>query len=316
MAQVNISICIPAYKRIGFVSRLLESVAEQTYKDYEVIITDDSSDDEIYQLCKKYEQQMHVRYFKNNLPLGSPENWNEGIRKAQGKWIKIMHDDDWFADPDCLQQFAEAARQNTSDFIFSGFCNHFLGTEKKEKIIISGFDKRLLQKNPCYLLRQNYIGHPSTTLIRNNIEEWFDKKLKWVVDIEFYIRILGKKPKFKTIDKPLINIGISNEQITHAVFRNPEIEIPENIYLLNKITAKNLKAIFAYDYFWRFLRNLSINNIEQMKMRTDMPIPYVIRLMIGQQSVVPASLLKIGIISKALMFLSYIYSRCTNALNK
>lgn len=315
MAEINISICIPAYKRIDFLKRLLDSVASQSYKNYEVVITDDSNTIDVEDFIKNYASTIPaLKYFKNSPILGSPENWNECIRKANGKWIKIMHDDDWFEDNTSLQQFADAAENNTSDFIFSGFYNNFLKENRKEKNLISHRNKFLLKKNPCYLLKKNFIGHPSTTLIKNNLDYWYDNKIKWVVDIEFYIRVLDKKKSFYDINKPLINIGIGDEQITHEVFRKPEIEIPENIYLINKLTTSRLRAVFAYDYFWRFLRNLSIRNIDQIKKYTSEPIPQAIQIMIKQQSFIPSSLLKIGIVSKTCMFISYLHCRIKNIL--
>ena len=92
-----ISICIPAYKRIEFLQRLFNSIAIQTYKDYEVIITDDSPDESVSTFIKNYGAIDNVLYFRNLITLGTPENWNESIRKASGTWIKLMHDDDWFA---------------------------------------------------------------------------------------------------------------------------------------------------------------------------------------------------------------------------
>ncbi len=103
-----ISICIPAYKRIEFLQRLFDSIAIQTYKDYEVIITDDSSDEVVATFVKNYQGIESVHYYRNLTTLGTPENWNESIRKASGTWIKLMHDDDWFADANSLQTFYEA----------------------------------------------------------------------------------------------------------------------------------------------------------------------------------------------------------------
>ena len=315
MAEINISICIPAYKRIDFLKRLLDSVAEQLYKNYEVVITDDSNNNDVEDFVKQYADKIsQLKYFKNSSSLGSPENWNECIRKANGKWIKLMHDDDWLEDKNSLQQFADAAEKNESDFIFSGFYNNFLKENRKEKNLILNRDKNFLKKNSCYLLKQNFIGHPSTTLIKNNLENWYENKIKWVVDIEFYIRVLDEKKSFYFINKPLINIGIGDEQITREVFRKPEIEIPENIYLINKLTTSRLRAVFAYDYFWRFLRNLSVRSINDVKKYTSEPIPEVIQIMIKQQSFISPSLLKIGIVSKTCMFISYLYCRFKNIL--
>src|SRR5215203_885011 len=118
--RVFISICIPAYKHVEYLKRLLDSTVIQTFKNFEVIITDDSPGSEVEQLCLQYKSLLPIKYIRNNVPLGSPGNWNACIGNASGQWIKIMHDDDWFANEESLKSFADAAFQNgDSNFIFS-----------------------------------------------------------------------------------------------------------------------------------------------------------------------------------------------------
>ena len=98
-----ISICIPAYKRLHYLERLFRSIEIQTYKNYEVIITDDSADDTVKEFIDNYSAISNIQYYRNKNILGTPENWNEAIRKANGVWIKLMHDDDWFANENSLE---------------------------------------------------------------------------------------------------------------------------------------------------------------------------------------------------------------------
>src|SRR5688500_14571649 len=124
MASAVISICIPAYKNTLFLKRLLDSIAEQTYQDYEVIITDDSPDDIVEKFVQGYQKIPSIFYYRNPYSLGTPENWNEAIRKSTGTWIKLMHNDDWFSGPDSLALFY-AAIQPGKDFIFSAYENEY-----------------------------------------------------------------------------------------------------------------------------------------------------------------------------------------------
>ena len=116
-----ISICIPAYKHVDFLERLLDSILTQTYTDYEIVITDDSPDNSVAEIVERFKTKAEIRYFKNVQPLGTPENWNEAIRKANGQWIKIMHNDDWFARKDSLQIFYNNIQQHPGGGIFL-FC--------------------------------------------------------------------------------------------------------------------------------------------------------------------------------------------------
>lgn len=101
---MKVSICIPAYKHIDFLRRCLNSILEQRFTDYEVVITDDSPDDSLQKLVEEYSDE-RIKYFKNKKALGSPLNWNEGIKKANGEYIKILHHDDWFSSPDSLEKY-------------------------------------------------------------------------------------------------------------------------------------------------------------------------------------------------------------------
>src|SRR5258705_12616457 len=100
MSQYFISICIPAYKRVKYLERLLESIMTQEYKDFEVIISDDSDDDCVARHIKNYSGKFSIHYYKNNPSLGTPANWNFAISLARGIWIKLMNHHDWFSSPD------------------------------------------------------------------------------------------------------------------------------------------------------------------------------------------------------------------------
>ena len=65
MKNPIISICIPAYKRIDYLKRLLWSIEIQKFKDFEVIISDDSNDDSVAVLLKEFNGRFEIKYFKN-----------------------------------------------------------------------------------------------------------------------------------------------------------------------------------------------------------------------------------------------------------
>jgi glycosyltransferase involved in cell wall biosynthesis len=298
-----ISICIPAYKRVHYLKRLLDSISIQSFKNYEVVITDDSNDKSVADLVEQYKNHFFLRYQKNPVALGTPENWNESIRLAAAPWIKLMHDDDWFGSADALQQFADATGKE-HDFIFSAYFNCYEARPARELVVASRMNRNLLQTDPFNLVSTNMIGPPSVTLYRRNAIE-YDKRMKWRVDIDFYIQFL-RNASFHFIKTPLINVGISEEQVTQSCFLVPEVEIPENFLLLEKMGISSLNNWIVYDSWWRLMRNLNIKNITEIsKAGYVKPVPPVIKRMIRQQRLVSARLLKIGVLSKTLMFISW-----------
>ncbi|MFY7900653.1 MAG: glycosyltransferase family 2 protein [Chitinophagaceae bacterium] len=305
-----ISICIPAYKRVQYLKHLLESIAIQSYQPFEVIITDDSgSDNSVEKLVQDYQHQFTIIYQKNQQALGTPANWNAAIALANGSWIKLMHDDDWFTSDQSLQQMVQAITK--ADFIFSGYHLANANTQAiTSTYLLSKYHQQLLQSSPLHLLKQNFVGHPSTTLINKSvITKWYDEKVKWVVDIEFYIRTL-QQHRYYCIQQPLVTIGMSDSQVTKQVFRKPEIEIPENLYLLQQLGNQSLHNIIVYDYFWRVWRNLQIRQVITIQQYApEMAITKAVQNMVKLQQKIPYPLLKIGIISKACMFIGYLMNK-------
>ena len=104
-------------------------------------------------------QKIQIIYFKNEQQLGSPENWNEGMRKAKGQWIKLMHDDDWFSNKHSLQLFADAINDNPDcSFFFSAYRNIYLEEEKQEDVFPEMHRYKLLLKNAATLFSKNIIN--------------------------------------------------------------------------------------------------------------------------------------------------------------
>lgn len=287
--------------------RLLDSVCEQSFKDFEVIITDDSPGTDVKELCDAYQNKFTLSYNRNNQPLGTPENWNEAIRKANGEWIKLMHDDDWFSNEDSLRYFADEIKKNkTASFIFSAYRNIYLDTGKQEEVFIDSFRYKLLKKNPATLFSKNIIGPPSVVLHRNDHHFFYDANLKWLVDIDFYIRYFqSDKPVY--IPQSIINVGMSSQQVTRETFRVRDVEIPENFYVLNKAGLHQLKNILVYDAWWRLLRNLGIKNISDIR-NSGYPgnVHPVVLSMIGWQQKLPGFFLNIGMCSKTCMCIHYL----------
>jgi glycosyltransferase involved in cell wall biosynthesis len=310
MSNVFISVCIPAYKRVEYLKRLLDSISAQRFRNFEVIVTDDSPSGDVRMLCREYENSFPITYYKNEVTKGTPENWNEAVRHATGEWIKLMHDDDWFASPDSLGEFAKATETaSAQSFFYSAYQNVYEVSGKKEIVRINEFRKRKLEQDPVTLFSSNVIGPPSVTLVKKEQMPRYDDKMIWLVDIDFYIRALTRTGAIY-IDQPLVNVGINNEQVTRKAFRVPAVEIPENFSLLEKTGPRHLGNLLVYDAWWRSIRNLKIGSIDTIRANGYKGnIPPVIGSMINWQSKLPALLLKTGSFSKLFMFIHYLSHR-------
>ncbi|HVY76625.1 MAG TPA: glycosyltransferase family 2 protein, partial [Puia sp.] len=172
--QPLISICIPAYQRPDKLKHLLDSIQAQSYRHFEVIITDDSPGNEVCEMVRQHGLGSSIRYFRNSKPLGTPENWNESIRKAAGEWIKLMHDDDWFTTSNALERFALALRSGGASFYFSAYTNVYPDGSSRGIRSSEAYAQRLIRL-PELLLASNRIGPPSVVIFKSDPDLVFDK---------------------------------------------------------------------------------------------------------------------------------------------
>ncbi len=302
-----ISICIPTYNSGEKLERLLDSVRIQTFKDYEIIVSDDSRDNSVKQIIDSKYADLNIKYYWNEQPLKNPGNWTNAVAKSSGDWINLIHHDDWYANENSLQKFADATKKNEKAFlIFSAFENVYLEEGKKVVSKCSWLDIILLKwKYLC--LYKNFIGNPSCTLVSSKLKPYeYDSRIKWLIDFDFYTWYFSKNKNFVYIKEPIISFAIHSSQVTSSVKQNPTVEIPESFLLLNKYGVEMLNNIFVYDFFWRLYRNLGLKNVEELELYLGEKCKYhSITKMLKFQQLFPLGYLKKGYISKILMLISY-----------
>lgn len=104
---MKFSITIPAYKA-KFLKECIDSILCQTYKDFELIIVNDASPEDLDSIVNKYDDS-RIRYYKNDKNCGAinvVDNWNKCLNYAQGEFIICMGDDDKLM-PNCLEEYAK-----------------------------------------------------------------------------------------------------------------------------------------------------------------------------------------------------------------
>ena len=242
----KVSICIPTYNQVDKLEILLNSIRSQTYRDFEVIVSDDSTTQDVKNLLDNY-ADLSVRYFHNFPSKGSPENCNHAISLAKGTWIKLMHHDDYFIEPESLFQFISFAQNNEeSDFIYCRTAILHYPSNRIEKYNVDENILNRIAEQPNYLFFKNLIGSPSVTFFRSSEKLRFDKQLKWLVDIEAYIRFLSSK-KIGPINQILIGTSASDSQLTEMMRDNPDYELTEFLYCYamhyNKSTLLNKRIL-------------------------------------------------------------------------
>jgi len=233
----EVSICIPAYRDTARLEKLLNSIRQQDFTNFEVVVSDDSPDDSVKDLVNTY-QDLNIKYFKNESAKGSPENWNYCISLASAPLIKLMHHDDYFYDASSLGKFMHVASQNQGiDYFYSGT---FIVDSSSNSGEVYKVDRSLLNRiseQPAYLFHKNLIGAPTVSLIRKGLSLQFDKNLIWLVDIEYYVRVLLTN-KVHHIPEPLVTTVISDSQLSSGLRNTFTYEVGEFLYCYNKLSGE------------------------------------------------------------------------------
>ncbi len=288
-----ISICIPTYNRVAGLHRLLQSIIVQQYSNYEVIISDDSTTAEVAHCVQHWQSKLPIQYHKNIIPLGSPANWNKAISLANGDWIKLMHDDDWLAQPDALKQFAYATTTTNASFICSG-CTYYHSPYNKMVVAIGKpAEIEKLKQDYTYLFYNNIVGHPSTTLYKKT-DIYFDVQFKWVVDVDFYMHYLKQDNTLHYIPQALINTGVGEDAISNQCYKNPNVEIPEYLNMLLKFDAQLLQpSIYVFHCLWTLVKKFKLTHHTELKQYGyHKAYPIHLSAIIKAQKKIPRILLK------------------------
>lgn len=90
------SIVIPTYNRMNDLIRCLSSLQNQTYKNFEVIVCDDGSTDNTFDVIKQFESTLSIKYLYEQNWGGPAHPRNVGVSYAKGKWICFLDSDDLF----------------------------------------------------------------------------------------------------------------------------------------------------------------------------------------------------------------------------
>ncbi|MGV3657163.1 MAG: hypothetical protein ACO1NX_04385, partial [Chitinophagaceae bacterium] len=166
---------------------------------------------------------------------------------------------------------------------------------------------KTMKQHPDRLVLAQVIGPPSNTVLRRNVKVRYDENFIWLVDVDYYARVLKEGHNYVYLDKHLVSIGLHEDQTTVFCRTNDDIIFRENIWFAAKIGPAAFKDILIYDYYWRLLRNYGIRSLADIESNGLSPkeIPNVIMYMLANQQKLSPFLLKKGLYSKAQMAKSY-----------
>lgn len=129
--QNKVSILIPVYNRGSLIQETVQSALDQTYKNIEIIIVDNQSTDDTWEILQRLVlQDDRIKIFQNETNIGPVRNWERCINEASGQYGKILWSDDLIASQ-FLEKTVPYLEDDDVGFVFTGTEIFIDGTDKK-----------------------------------------------------------------------------------------------------------------------------------------------------------------------------------------
>lgn len=120
-----VSVIIPTFNRANLLGRAIRSVADQVGDGFEIIISDNCSQDHTCDVVREFLDDPRVFYSRNDRNLGMVGNWRKAIYElARGEWFILMSDDDYLTDPQYISKAIDAIKRHHPVFVYSGGVVH------------------------------------------------------------------------------------------------------------------------------------------------------------------------------------------------
>lgn len=230
----DFSIICPVYKMKDqlcekFLVEYLSNLAMQTFKNFEVVVSDQSEDDLLKNICNVFSYALNIKHVRNlSTVKNAAANVNFAINYATGKIIKLLYVDDFFTRPDALEVIKKAFDEKNGKWLISGFvhCNDDRSNY---------YDARKPSYNDKRPLGDNTTGNPSNYSVRRECVLMMDEKLQWIVDGEYFYR------SYYYYDDPIIvdDILVCFREHKASAFLDPEFR--------KKVGLTDVNNVFSND---------------------------------------------------------------------
>lgn len=226
-----VSIIVPTYNYEKYICDAVDSILNQTFKDFEIIVVDDGSTDDTYKVLEKYDDRIVYLYQENSGPASAR---NLGIKKSKGKYICFLDADDMFLPNKLEKQVALMEKERKIGLIYS---NYLCIDERNSRILKHYRCKKFSDHRVAFnnLLTYNYIN-TSTVMIRKACigkVGLFNEKYSYLEDYDLWVRI-GKDYGIDCIHNPLVKTRSHKNNLRNRISKSDKIRCYKEISKKNK----------------------------------------------------------------------------------
>ena len=251
------SVIIPTYNRGDELNRCLKSLLDQTFKDFEVLVCDDGSLDNTYDVVCSFKDKLNINYIKEANFGGPARPRNNGIKNAKGKYLAFLDSDDWWFN-DKLEYCYNYVDKH--EFIFHDVM-YYKGIILYKKSLFERINNFFKNKNPKKIIENgNFIACSSVCFNKQIISDIFFSEDKNIIALEDYyawVKLFTNRKdiSIKHIRIPLSAYSLNEDNISKvntnyiyklASFKNKlkkELNFETNKLCINYLIGSNYVLI-------------------------------------------------------------------------
>ena len=283
----KVSIIIPVYNVEKYIERCLESVLNQDFTEYEVIIVNDGSTDSSGYICDKYARNNKNIRVIHKINEGVSSARNLGIVNSKGEYIGFVDPDD-FIDTNMYKLLYENAKENNSDIAICSvneIRERNIKTEDNTGEIIkySRIDAINGYFNDKYPFNHNYLCNKLFKReIFKNVR--LNEEITYQEDSEVMIKLLDRSETIIYIGSPLYNYDLRDDSLSSGKISKGKITAERAFYSIYEYTITNIceyknKALLKYislvfNFVIEIIRNYEEYKDEYISMRTKIKEVY------------------------------------------
>ncbi len=237
----KISVVIPVYNGEKTIQKTIESVLNQTFKDWELIIIDDGSQDSTVRIIREIEDSRIRLFSYDNAGLASSRN--RGIAHAQGEFISFLDADDLWTSDKLEMQF-QALEKHPEAAVAYSWTDYI---DQSSQFLHSGRHITINGNIYQHLLVNNFLENGSNPLIRKqalNQVGGFDSSINSVADWDMWLR-LAARYQFVAVPLPQILYRVSTDSMSSQI-KNQErecLKVIEKAFKSAPESQQNLKCL-------------------------------------------------------------------------
>lgn len=248
-----VSIITPNYNCEKFIVETIESVINQTYKNWEMIIIDDCSSDNSITIAINYtKKDKRIKVIQNEKNMGAALCRNKAIEMAKGEFIAFLDSDDvWL--PNKLQKQVAFMINNDADFSFSEY--YLMDENSKSLFLTSKVIKRLTYNR---MLFHTFTGCLTVMYSQLKLGKYFGPDVKNCNDKALFLKILKKSKKALSISEPLAKYRIRKNSISSSKIKmlKPYIHVLHDHEKINIVfTLFFVITHFIYKKLFKYKKN-------------------------------------------------------------